>query len=107
MIRDIEGHSRIHIFRHILALGDCKLTFEGVCERDRDDGLYIFDWDKLEWTNDQVTTLTNGNIGSRAFHVPDIDVFGSPLNPDIECVNVKWPKCIKKGVDYLPVSGNF
>ena len=52
-----------------------------------------------------VTTLSYGNKGSRAFHVPEIDVFGSPIISDIQCTNIKWPKCIEYGVDYVPVSG--
>ena len=52
-----------------------------------------------------VTTLSHGNKGSRAFHVPEIDVFGSPIISEIQCTNIKWPKCIEYGVDYVPVSG--
>ena len=130
-----------------MALGDCRNNSEDIfaCDYTKDDGLYFFDWAKLQWINHQgkvlsfqiiktklfrtgdwnfeevffpllnvdsiilyfpllVTTLSHGNKGSRAFHVPEIDVFGSPIISEIQCTNIKWPKCIEYGVDYVPVS---
>ena len=60
-----------------MAFGDCRPISEdnNTCDLLRDDGMYIFDWDTLEWHNEDVTLLSFGNKGSRAYHVIEKGTF--------------------------------
>ena len=39
--------------------------------------MYIFDWDTLEWHNEDVSLLSFGNKGSRAHHVIEKGIYFS------------------------------
>ena len=49
--------------------------------------MYIFDWDTLEWHNEDVSLLSFGNKGSRAHHVIEKGIYFS-VGPHIR-INVQ------------------
>ena len=62
-----------------MAFGDCRPISKdnNTCDLLRDDGMYIFDWDTLEWHNEDVSLLSFGNKGSRAHHVIEKGIYFS------------------------------
>ena len=62
-----------------MAFGDCRPISKdnNTCDLLRDDGMYIFDWDTLEWHNEDVSLLSFGNKGSRAYHVIEKGIYFS------------------------------
>ena len=59
----------IIFFSHLMALGDCRNNSEDIfaCDYTKDDGLYFFDWAKLQWINHQGKVLSFQIIKTKLF----------------------------------------
>ena len=78
----------------MVTIGTCVwLVPEFCCER-RPDLFYIFDWTTKSWSNEYTSTVTPEEYPGGA-----VEVSMEFLPDELDCVGIKWPKCIQNGTE--------
>ena len=79
-------------YSNLVTIGTCMwMVPEFCCER-RADLFYIFDWNTKTWSNEYTTTVTPAEYPGSS-----VQVSSKFLQSELDCVGIKWPKCIRNG----------